>query len=59
MKGWKTIAFGALITALGSIQAVHLADIVPAPYVGIVMSGIGIAIMILRTVTNTPVTKSE
>ena len=58
MKGLKTLIFGAIIAALGAIQATDLAMIVPTEYVGIVMSGIGMIVMFLRTITNTPVLKS-
>lgn len=58
MKGLKTLIFGAIISALGGIQAMDLANIVPEQYIGIVMSAIGIAVMVLRTITNTPVLKS-
>lgn len=55
MKGLKTLLFGALITALGGIQATDLATIVPDQFIGIVMAGIGMVVMFLRTITNTPV----
>ena len=58
MKGLKTLIFGAIIAALGAIQATDLAMIVSTEYVGIVMSGIGMIVMFLRTITNTPVLKS-
>lgn len=57
MKGLKTLLFGALITALGGIQATDLATVVPEQFVGIVMAGIGMIVMFLRTITNTPVLK--
>jgi hypothetical protein len=59
MKGFKTIIFGALIAALGSIQAVDLATIVPENLTGLVMGAIGLAIMGLRSITNTPLGSSE
>lgn len=55
MKGLKTLLFGALITALGGIQATDLATIVPDQFIGIVMAGIGMVVMFLRTITDTPV----
>lgn len=58
MQGWKTLIFGALITFLGGLQAADFAAIVPQEYVGIVMSVIGLAVMGLRAITKTPVTKS-
>ena len=59
MKGIKTLLFGAIITALGGIQAADLATIVPDQFIGIVMAGIGMVVMFLRTITTTPVLKSE
>lgn len=58
MKGFKTLVFGAIITALGGIQAMDLAGIVPESLIGIVMAGIGVVVMVLRMLTDTPVTKS-
>lgn len=55
MKGWRTIAFGAIVAALGSVQAADLVTVIPADYSSIAMSVIGVAIMILRGVTNGPV----
>lgn len=55
MKGWRTIAFGALLAALGSVQATDLATVIPEHYVGLVVGAIGVIVMWLRTVTNTPV----
>jgi hypothetical protein len=59
MQGWKTLIFGALITFLGGIQATDLASVIPAEYTGIVLTGIGMVVMFLRTITKTPVMKSE
>lgn len=55
MKGFKTLIFGALISALGGLQAADIATIVPQEWVGAVMGLIGVAVMVLRTITNTPV----
>lgn len=57
MKGLKTFLVGALITFLGGIQAADLAEIVPAEYTGIVLSAIGVVVMVLRAITNTPIFK--
>lgn len=59
MKGWKTLIFGALITLLGGIQLADIAVIVPEQYQGIVMSVIGVIVMFLRTITKTPIGKSN
>lgn len=58
MKGWKTIIFGVLVAGLGAVQAADLATVVPQQWVGLVMTGIGAVVMILRSVTDTPIGKS-
>lgn len=55
LKGWRTIILGALIAGLGSIQATDLATVVPEHYVGLVLGAVGVLIMWMRTITNTPV----
>ena len=55
MKGWKTLVFGALVAALGAIQAADVATVVPAGWESLVMSGIGLIVMYLRTITDTAV----
>lgn len=55
LKGWKTLLFGGLITMLGGIQATDLATIVPAQYTGVALGAIGVIIMALRAITDTPV----
>jgi hypothetical protein len=59
MKGYRTLIFGALITLLGGIQAADLAQIVPTGWLDVVMALIGIVIMVLRTLTSTPVLTKE
>lgn len=59
MKGFKTLIFGALIAALGGIQAADLANIVPEQFIGLVMGGIGLIVMALRAITSTPVGSSD
>lgn len=59
MKGWKTIVFGALIAALGTIDATGLATIIPAQYASLVVGGIGLVVMWLRSMTTTAVGQSE
>ena len=59
MKGFKTLLFGAIIAALGTIQAVDLATVIPESWVGIVMAGIGAIVMVLRGMTDTPLGKAE
>jgi hypothetical protein len=51
----KTMWFGALLTVLGALQGLDWATLITNPKVsGIIISGIGVAVMILRAVTNQP-----
>lgn len=59
IKGWKTLVFGAVLAALGTIQAADLAVIVPAGWEGTVMAAIGVIVVYLRSITTTAITKSE
>ena len=54
-KGWWTIAFGALITMLGGLTAADLVPYVGETWAGVVIAAIGVVIMALRVITNTPV----
>ena len=58
-KGYRTLLVAGAIAALGTIQAAGLATIVPAPYVGYALLGIGALIAGLRTISDTPVASSE
>ena len=55
LKGWRTLILGAVIVALGSIQAADLATVIPEHYVGLVIGAIGVLVMWLRTITTTSV----
>jgi len=59
MKGYKTLAFGMALAALGFAQQFDWAAIVPAHWTGLVMAGIGGMVMWLRSITNTPMGKPE
>ena len=59
LTGYKTLIFGAIVTFLGGIQASDLATIVPEQWIGVVMAGIGVVVMALRAITNTPVASSK
>ena len=59
MKGYRTLIFGALITLLGGIEAADLAHVVPEQWNGVVLAGIGLVVMVLRTLTNTPVLSKD
>lgn len=54
-KGWWTIIFGALVTMLGGLTVADLVPYFGEEWAGIVISAIGVVIMALRVITNTPV----
>lgn len=58
MKGYRTMIFGALLAALGSLQAFDWATVVPEAWTGVVLAVIGGVIMLLRTMTSTLVGQS-
>lgn len=55
MKGYKTLVYGAVLAALGSMQAFDWVTVVPEGYVGIVLAVIGAGVVWLRAVTDTPI----
>lgn len=60
MKGWKTIILGVAVAAAGALQAVELVDwiaLVGEESAGAIMTGIGVAVTVLRFFTNTPAMK--
>ena len=60
LKGWKTIIFSGAVALLGVAQATDWTSVLgTSPYVGWIVTGIGIAGAILRTVTTTPVGQSK
>jgi hypothetical protein len=56
MKGWKTLAFGVATALLGVLQSAEITNIV-AQYPGAVTTVIGIAVVVLRFVTTSPILK--
>lgn len=60
MKGKKTAIVALLITIVGAIQGFDWATLIDNPQtVGWVVSGLGIVMFALRTVTTTPLFSSE
>lgn len=57
MTGWKTLIFGAALALLGFLQGVDWASIIPndPDLVGWMTSGVGVAVMVLRFFTKSPV----
>ncbi len=55
-KGWRTLAFNIGLVVVGVLQAADWVSILGnAPYVGWVVTGIGVVGTILRTQTTGPV----
>lgn len=52
--GWKTLVFGVATALLGVLQSAEITDIV-AQYPGIVTTVIGVAVIVLRFITTTPI----
>lgn len=55
LKGWRTMLVSVAIAVIGVLQTADWATIVAPRYVGPAMLGIGVAVAVLRTLTNTPV----
>ena len=55
LKGWRTVIVAVAVGAVGALQTVGWADIIPVGYVGPVMMGLGIIMAYLRSQTDTPV----
>lgn len=53
-KGWRTVAFGALITILAGLQLADLIPVFGEQMAPIVLAAIGVIVMWLRTQTSTP-----
>jgi hypothetical protein len=58
-KGWRTIIISMAIGALGVAQQANWVDVIPAEWVGVVVAAIGALMMILRSMTSTPIGKPE
>jgi hypothetical protein len=55
LKGWRTVAVAVGVAAVGALQTVGWADLVPVPYVGPIMMALGFGMAFLRSITTTPV----
>lgn len=56
MKGWRTLGVNAAVALLGVAQATDWTTVIGNSHAaGYALLGVGMANMILRTVTNTPV----
>lgn len=57
MKGWRTLAINLAIAVFGVLEAADWTALLGSSSAGLVVTGIGIANMILRSITTTPVGK--
>ena len=56
MKGWRTLGFNLALVAVGVLQAFDWTSVLgTAPYVGWIVTGIGLVGTVLRTATTGPV----
>ena len=56
MTGYRTALFGAILTVLGALQGLDWITLVSdAKIAGWMASGIGLAVMVLRAITSTPI----
>ena len=58
MKGWRTLALNLAVTGFGVLEATDLTGLLGSESAGWAVTGIGIANMVLRSITTTPVGKS-
>jgi hypothetical protein len=57
LKGWRTVVFGLLVTALGALEMLNAVDItplLPEGKAGSVMALVGLVTIVLRVITTTP-----
>ena len=57
LTGYRTVLLGAVVTVVGALQGLDWAALIPnnPQAAGWVVSGIGVAMTVLRFVTSTPV----
>jgi hypothetical protein len=53
-KGWKTVTFNILATAVPLLELTELQGIVPEDYLPHYVLGVALANMVLRALTTTP-----
>ena len=59
MKGWRTLGLNAAVALIGVAQATNWTDVFgSSASAGWIVTGVGIANMVLRSVTTTPVGKN-
>ena len=59
MKGWRTLAVNAALALVGVAEAADWTNLLGEGAAGYVVMAIGVANMLLRAMTNTPVGAKE
>jgi hypothetical protein len=57
MKGWRTLASNLVVAAFGVLEAADWTGLLGDGSAGLAITAIGIANMVLRAITTTPVGK--
>jgi hypothetical protein len=57
MKGWRTLGVNLGVAAFGVLQATDWTHVLSAQTAGWMITGVGVANMLLRQITTTPVGK--
>ena len=55
MKGWRTLGMNLAVAGFGALEAADWTAVLGNEKAGFALAAIGIANMVLRTVTTTPV----
>jgi hypothetical protein len=55
MKGWRTLGINLAVAAFGVIEAAEWTELLGSDTAGWMVTGIGVANMLLRALTTTPV----
>lgn len=55
LAGYRTLIVAVALAALGAVQQVGLADVIPAEWSGFIMMAIGFVVAWLRTMTTGPI----
>ena len=57
MKGWRTLAVNLAVAGFGVLEATDWSGLLGSDSAGWAVTGIGIANMVLRSITTTPLGK--
>jgi hypothetical protein len=55
MKGWRTLAINLAIAIFGVLEAADWTDLLGGHSTGFILTGIGVANMVLRSLTTTAI----